>query len=342
MRQCAEGCFLLPMFHMRRRPSLRPRRATTWRTVTWRAAAWRAAATLLVGVGLAACGPRVEPRVTPTPPAPAVPPPEPVLPETAPTFRYAAGPAAYLLETRAVVRVEGDTTTGADTLTRTLRVRYEIDGYGEARQLSGAVDSVAVQSGGRIPAPADSARLPVQFEGVLRDGRVTLAPIPVLPEATPMAPNPTDSVPPGECSPAAALVGAARTLFPSFPLPLGDGARWTDTVTTTTCRGGIRLTTTAIHHYTVDGATTYAGHPSRRVDRVSEIVVTGEGRQGRERVTTSGSGTERGVLHVDPVAGRILYGTSETTLDLVFTAGGTMQRVTQQSREDIRQATTPP
>ncbi|HEU4628570.1 MAG TPA: hypothetical protein VFS08_02465 [Gemmatimonadaceae bacterium] len=320
---------------MRPRSPLRPRLAT----IPSPAASWRAVAAIGLAAIAAACGPRVEPRTTPVPPARPAPPPEPVIPETAPTFRYAAGESAYLLETRAVIEVAGDTTAGQDTLTRTLRVRYELDGDGLARQLTGVIDSLAVTSGGRVPAPADSARLPVRFEGVLQDGRVTLAPIPVLPPPTPMAPTPTEPVPPGECSPEATLVGAARALFPSFPLPLGEGARWSDTVVTTTCRAGVRLTTTTVHHYTVDGATTYAGRPSRRVDVVSDITVSGEGRQGREHVTTSGSGTERGVLHVDPAAGRILYGTSETTLDLTFRAGSLVQRVTQRSREDIRLAT---
>ena len=299
------------------------------------------AAALLLAAGAAACGPRMEPRTTPTPPEAPNPPARPVVPETAPSFHYAAGESAYLLETRAAIRVAGDTTAGEDTLRTTLRVRYALEGEGVARRITGLVDSVAVQSGGRIPAPLDSAPLPVRFAGELLAGRVTLAPIPVLPPATPMAPTPSEPVPPGECSPAAALVASARVLFPSFPLPLGDGARWTDTVTTTTCRGGVRLTTTAVHHYTVDGEASYAGQPSRRVDRVSELTVSGEGRQAREQVTTSGSGTERTVFHLDPMAGRILYGTSETTLDLTFTAGRLVQRVAQHSRQDIRLAPEP-
>jgi hypothetical protein len=298
-----------------------------------------AATALLLAIAATACGPRVEPRATPGPTEAPSPRPEP--PAEAPSFRYAAGGAAYLLETRATIRVTGDTTAGEDTLTTTLRVRYTLDGEGVARRITGEIDSVAVRSSGHVPAPLDSAPLPVGFDGVLDQGRVTLAPIPVLPPATPMAPTPSEPVPPGECTPAAALVASARALFPSFPLPLGEGARWTDTVTTTTCRAGVRLTTTAVHHYTVDGESYFEGVPARRVDRVSELTVSGTGRQAREQVTTSGSGSERTVFHLDPAAGRILHGSSETTLALTFTAGRLVQRVTQHGQQEIRPAPAP-
>jgi hypothetical protein len=317
---------------MRTRSPLRPRPATH---------PTRAVLALALAAAATACGPRVEPRITPMPPEEALPT-RPVLPAEAPSFHYGEGESAYLLQTRSTIRVTGDTTAGEDTLTTTIRVHYTLDPDGAVvRQLTGTIDSVAVRSGGHIPAPLDSAPLPVAFDGVLQGGRVTLAPIPVMPPATPMAPTPVEPVQPGECSPAAALVASARVLFPSFPLPLGDGARWTDPVTTTSCRGGVRLTTSAVHHYTVEGAASYAGLPSRRVDRVSELTLSGEGRQARERVTTSGSGTERTVFHLDPAAGRILYGTSETTLDLTFTAGRLVQHVSQHSRQDIRLAPVP-
>jgi hypothetical protein len=176
----------------------------------------------------------------------------------------------------------------------------------------------------------------VRLEGEVRAGRVTLAaPPPAAPPAVP-SPLPGAAAAADDCAaPAGVVLGPVRDLFPAMPARLDPGARWTDTVATTACRGGVRLVTTSVHRYVAAGLEERGGRPAVRVERTSDVTVRGEGVQARVPVTTEGRGAGRGTLWMDPAAGRVLEATTEATLELTFTAAGRSQRVVQRSTQTI-------
>src|SRR5690606_24630245 len=143
-----------------------------------------------------------------------------------------------VLESRAAVTVAGDTAEARDTVVTTMHATLRVDEGAPPRRLSGTIDSVAIRSGDRIPATPPGLPLPIELEGAVDGGAVSL-PVPVAPADGCASP----------ATPAAALLATAREMLPSVPSRLATGARWTDSVTTTTCRGGVLLSTTTVHDY---------------------------------------------------------------------------------------------
>lgn len=284
------------------------------------------AAAALVAPALAACGPSLEPRTAPGPAAPATP-----AAPAAPAFTWAAtGQGAYQVTSRAAITVAEEPGEARDSVTTTALVRLAlVDG-----RITGAVDSLHVQAGARVPA-VPPPPLPVRFTGTLRDGRATLAATPAVTPAPPAPGTVAPGAPPCAAADDAALM-AARELFPTIPAGATVGSRWADTVRTASCRGGLRLDVTAAHRYTVVAHTVRDGRPALRVERLTELLVQGAGEQAREAVAVTGRGTGRATLHLAPAPGRLLDATGEATLELAFTGAGRTQRVVQRSVTEVR------
>jgi len=188
----------------------------------------------------------------------------------------------------------------------------------------------------------------VRVAGVARGGRVELgapvgppAPVAPAPIAAAPPPRPAPPAPPAPAddscgAPAAAVLGSVRELFPSLPAQLGAGTRWTDTTTTTSCPGGVRLEVTAVHRYAVTGEVDVRGRRATRVERASDVVVRGAGEQARQPVTADGYGTGRATLLVDVAAGTLVDLAGTSTLELTFTGAGRTQRVVQQATTSVR------
>ena len=280
----------------------------------------RAAALPPLLLALAACGPALEPQATPapaaTPPAAA----EPAGPAAAArAFAYGPGTAAYDVERRATIEVAGDTGQTRDTVVTTALVRVSL----AATRLAGTVDSFAVASGAQVPAAPPPA-LPLPFAGTVQGGRVTL-------DAS------VDDA--ATCRPDAAVLAAVGEIFP-LVAERPAGARWADTVIAESCRGGVRLTTVAVHEYRAEGAAGGApgadGLPLVRVARTTTLTVRGAGRMARTAVTAEGDGSGHGTFLLDPAAGRLVEGRTETTLQLTFDAAGRTERVTQRAETLVR------
>ena len=196
---------------------------------------------------------------------------------------------------------------------------------GSGSILRGSVESVTVESLGGYAAgstqpdsvPRQPLTSPVFFTGTVEGGVVSIPPIPQFV---------------GDCSsPAGAYMAQVTTLLPSFPGPLTQGASWTDTTTTTSCRGGVTLTTTAINSYRVageSGATT-------TVARTTSYRVTGTGSQAGEQVTVSGEGSGSGELLVDVPEGRVLDVQGTARLNLIFEGAGRRQEVIQETGQRL-------
>ncbi|HEY0969752.1 MAG TPA: hypothetical protein VGE02_02120, partial [Gemmatimonadales bacterium] len=238
-------------------------------------------------------------------------------------FAWSPGVHRTVLESRAAVTVAGDTAEARDTVVTTMWATLRLDDGAPPRRLGGTIDSVAIRAGERIPAPPPDLPLPITFEGAVDGGAVSI-PVPTATAA--------------DCSsPAAALLATARELLPSVPARLSPGVRWTDSVTTTTCRGGVVLTTTTVHGYVVVGPAEWSGTPAMRVDRATTLAVRGEGEQARERVTVAGQGTGTATLHLDPTAGRLLDLRGSNRLELTFSGAGRTERVVQEGTVSVRE-----
>jgi len=302
-------------------------------------------AALVAGLLLAAgCGPALQPGVTPSPDEPPAGVPTPAT-TAAPTFAYGPGSAVALVESRATIQVADDSSAAQDTVVTTARVRWQIGEAGADgdRPLTAVVDSFTVRAGSRVPGAV--MPLPVRVAGVARGGRVELGapvgpPAPVAPAPIAAAPPPRPAPPaPADDScgaPAAAVLGSVRELFPRLPAQLAAGARWTDTTTTTSCPGGVRLEVTAIHRYAVTGEAEVRGRRAARVERASDVMVRGAGEQARQPVTADGRGTGRATLLVDVAAGTLVDLAGTSTLELTFTGAGRTQRVVQQATTSVR------
>lgn len=299
MRSRAEGCFFSGMRHSLTRH---------------RGRALAAAGPLLAAALATACGGGLTPSPAPTPAAVAAP----------SLFVYAPGERHALFEGRATVRVAGDTSAVTDTVVTRLYATLRLTAGSTARSISGTVDSVAVASTGRAAPgspPLPSLPAPLGFAGTVDGGTVRV------------------SIPPAaaaDCaSPAGTYLTIARDLLPSLPARLPSGASWSETVAATSCRGGVVLTTTATHRYTVRDTTSHAGRLVTRIARTTSYRLSGEGAQAGVPVKVDGEGSGEGELLVDVAAGELLTTIARSTLNLSFSAAGRVQRVVQDGVQSV-------
>lgn len=295
-----------------------------------------------MAIGLGACG-----RGGPAPAPPPEPLPAPVVPLPAGTFAYSPGILQVALESRSVVRVAPDTSMerrgvvsgatagsapntvppgpGSDTVVTRMYATLDLPPGSGALLLRGSLDSVTVQSlSGRTAGsiqpdstPRQPLTSPLFFTGTVDGGVVSIPPIPQLAD---------------DCSsPAGAYLAQATALLPSLPVPLVPGATWTDTTSTTGCRGGVVLTTTAISSYRVvsdSGAAITVAHTTR-------YQLAGTGSQAGQQVGVSGEGRGSGELLADVPGGRVLSARGSAMLRLTFDGAGRRQEVIQETGQRL-------
>lgn len=267
---------------------------------------------------LSACsGARRAPAAAPAPP-PAAPAPAPA------AFAYAPGERQAFFESRATVHVAGDTSAVTDTIVTRLHATFYLapstppETAATPGTLRGTVDSVTIDAGSHATVGTGTPPLaaPIPFTGTVEGGTVRLD---VPPDAT------TDCD-----SPVGAYLTMAGDLLPSLPARLTPGDSWSDTVTSTSCRGGVVLTTTATHHYVVqDTAALHNDRQVTRVGRTTSYRLSGTGAQAGVPVRVAGDGSGEGELLVDVAAGQLLTTTARSTLNMTFEAVGRVQRVVQ-------------
>lgn len=118
--------------------------------------------------------------------------------------------------------------------------------------------------------------------------------------------DPPAPAPDAPCDAAAALATRALEIIPRVPATLSVGMAWTDSATTTGCRGPIPATTHTWSRYTVLGDSVFEGGTALQVQRSDSIVATGEGAQGQHRITLAANGTATTQLFLDVTSGRFL------------------------------------
>ena len=251
--------------------------------------------------------------VTPGPPGVPAPPSIPVRP-------YSSGSPTYLVTTTASVRTDADTAAVVgDTVQTTFIAHLLLERAGSRLFVSGTIDSFTVRGSGRLASSPPAG--PVRFHG---EGTT-------FGELTTFVPDL-----PASCdSPAEALVATARDLIVPLPDRVTPGSVWRDTVSTTVCRGGVALTTTAVRQYEARGLAPYAGEQALELARTTELTVTGSGAPYGQSVSVAGQGSGTTTLFVDPGGGGLLGSTGETTATLTFTGPRGTTTFAQTTRQQV-------
>jgi len=236
----------------------------------------------------------------------------------------AGGSWRYQLLSTGTVSLAGD--SSADSLPLGRTVVYSIaltpttaTGDDDAAfQFNGAVDSVSVTIPERIPVPTAGSNSKPHFQGTLAaDGHLL--------SITSNATSPcTDAVDP--------LSAASTLLFATLPKGISPGTRWTDTVSTTTCRGRLPIVTTATRHYEAIADSSWQGRPAILVARTDSLSIASrspssaaESAIGSIADSTGMGATGRGggtfTLLLDPASGILLESTGTTHTEILVTMG---------------------
>lgn len=231
-------------------------------------------------------------------------------------FAYAPAQHAFVLQTRASVQVQGDTSQTRDTVATSTYVTYRV---ADSSRLVGTVDSFTVQGGSSVAATPSRLMAPIPFGGTVRGGLVHV-----------VVPRDVEA----DCaSPTGALLATASDLLPSFPIPLTRGARWADVTTSTACRGGVAIQTEATNRYQVLGRRDEGRVIA--VERRTTYAISGRGTQGGKTVAVTGRGDGRAEFLLDLPAGRLRGGSGRSKIDLTFTADGRSQQVVQEAEQQL-------
>ena len=168
------------------------------------------------------------------------------------------------------------------------------------------VDSIVPDSGIALPVTVNlSAARGLTFHGVLRpDGELRRS-------------TPSDS---GVAQALAQVLGTFRDFYPHFPAGgLKLGAMWTDTISRSDAVGAFdKLTVTAINTSHASALEDRGGVHSVRIDIGSQITLAGNGSQGGQPLTLTGTGSRTSVEFV-AVDGRYLGGETLDSTHLTIT-----------------------
>lgn len=266
---------------------------------------------LLLSAVVAACSSATGgPPTTPAAPVPTAPGRAPIVVNR--TFRYAPGVYRYRVQSDGVIELASDTATHSvpirTTTFYTLTLSPNADGF---LSLAGVADSFSVARDTQIPAPqADSTTPagPVSFTAMMT--------------ATGQVQDFHGPAVAGCDSAIDVFATAARDLIVPVPFALQDSTTWTDSTTTTTCRGGVPVTNIAHYRYHVAGTAAYNDTPAIQVLRTSSMTLSGTGRPPNRTDGTfslAGNGTVSTTFYLDPVSGTLLGGTSDGQANITIT-----------------------
>ena len=314
----------------------------------------RRRAIALVIALLAGCTPPRAPEPGPAPSRPDAPPRiEPRV--DARGFHLRAGTLTYEVSSAASIDARDDTLPG-DTVRVDAVVIYNV-GTSEAPEsttrVGGSIDSYQVHSSRPGPTAADSLALPIPFVGVLGPGGLVLEGIVEESAAGDLrSPPDTSGAPPGGASggapdssalverPCVAALSAplamARDIVLLPPASLTIGTTWSDTATTTICRGEVPITTTAVRRYAVVGSTRLAGADAVAIERTSEITIAGRARLRGRLVAVSGTGRGRTTFYASVARGALLGADGAYDAELTIESGTRRQQFTQATWQRAR------
>ena len=280
---------------------------------------------LLSAVAVACTSATTKPRTVPHPS------PSPDSASAGPTswaFRYSPGTYRYRVQSSATIELATDTATHKVPVTTTTSYTLTmLPTAGGQLAVSGIADSLVVARGAEIPAPQEDSsqgHSPVSFTATITATGDVLG---------------FQGVQAPACDSAMDLRATqARELFISVPQSLSDSSQWEDSTSTTSCRGGVPVTSKALHHYQVVGQSSFDGSPAIQLRRISTIRIAGSGTpQHRTNGTfaLNGSGTSSAILYLDPQSGVFLGGSSTSQADITITTARGQLPFHQEVQEEI-------
>ena len=178
-----------------------------------------------------------------------------------------------------------------------------------------SVDSLQQSSTGMIRRAADAFSRGISVSAVLQNGRPGIT---------------GDSA--SACMAERPLAGLLPELLPMLPTPLRAEQQWSDTLTVTTCRSGLPVTTVTLVNYR-----TLTGMDSSTVllERRASIRANGSATIRAQEVTLTGVGTSES-LGVVLIASRRLQSLRATqTLEFEITNGQQTRRMVQQITDTV-------
>ncbi|GLC24583.1 hypothetical protein rosag_10960 [Roseisolibacter agri] len=290
-------------------------------------------------IALGACAGRAPaptdaPAPSPRPPAGATPTPAP---SATTSWRFAWSPdvQAFAVRTEAdVERTGGGSASGGgaerERVESSAHVSLAVQpaGSGGTRAVVGRVDSLRVRASARVSGGADPAPAPpVGLRGsVSPRGAVRL-------DVDGTAAAGGCGTPTGAS--ALTALAVAREALPRVPAgttPLTVGARWRDTVATTTCAGPLPVSVQAIAAYEVErqeGALL-------RVRRRANSTLRGQGFAGGQSVRVTGTGIADATLLLDPARGVLRGVTGEGRTTMTMTIGTATHAFEQRTRVTVQ------
>lgn len=266
---------------------------------------------LLLVAALSACSSATgAPHTTPVTPVAAAPGGAPVLLNR--TFRYAPGVYRYRVQSDGLIELASDTATHSvpirTTTFYTLTLSPNADGL---LHMAGVADSFSVSRDEQIPAPQQDSTTPA--------GPISFA---ATMTATGHIQDFHGPAATGCDSAIDVFASAARDLIVPVPFTLRDSTEWTDSATTTTCRGGMPVTNVARYQYRVTGTAIYNDTPAIQVLRTSSNTLTGAGHPPNRTDGTfslTGNGTASTTFYLEPASGLLLGGTGDGQADITIT-----------------------
>jgi hypothetical protein len=172
-----------------------------------------------------------------------------------------------------------------------------------------SVDSLQVASTGMVRRASDALTRGVSALVVLSGGRPRIT---------------GDSA--TACAAERPLAGLLPELLPLLPVPLIPDAQWSDTLSVTTCRAGLPVTTVTMVTYRL---LTGMDSTSMLLERHAVIRAAGGATLREQQVTLSGSGTSESLAVVLVSARRLQSWRGTQSLDLELTNGQQTRRFTQ-------------
>ena len=178
-----------------------------------------------------------------------------------------------------------------------------------------SLDSLVVVSTGMIRRPPDAFSKGLSIVARLESGR---------PRVT------GDSA--SACAVERPLAGLLPELLPLLPVPVRAEQQWSDTLTVTTCRAGLPVTTVTIANYR-----TLTGMDSSSVllERHAVIRANGAATIRQQAVSLSGSGTSESLAVVLLGARRIQSWRGTQSLEVQLTNGQQTRRMVQQLTDSV-------
>ena len=172
-----------------------------------------------------------------------------------------------------------------------------------------SLDSLTVTSTGMIRRAPEAFSHGISVSAVLTEGR---------PRVT------GDSA--SACTAERPLAGLLPELLPLLPTPLRPDQQWSDTLTVTTCRAGLPVTTVTVASYR-----TLSGMDSATVllERRAVIHAAGVATLREQTVTLTGSGTSESIAVVIITSRRIQSWRGTQTLEIELTNGRQTRRMVQ-------------